>query len=159
MSKIQEFHPSLVSVASGALEYGAGSHLIAPVLADELGGHVCREYILQEEPRQVLHCLRLLSLLPQFPFPQEVQAAVILILPSQDKEREEEDEEVDSSHQFGFLQYPWPERSQSGLLLALSIPDGLSPVPSAHRALSTPSPFSLWVVQVSGVRTVCYVLS
>ena len=67
-------------MASGTLGCGAGSHLIAPVLADELGGHVCREYILQEEPGQVLHCLSLLSLLPQFLFPQEVQAAVILIL-------------------------------------------------------------------------------
>lgn len=57
-----------------------GSHLIAPVLADELRGHVCREYILQEEPGQVLHCLGLLSLPPQFLLPQEVQAAVILIL-------------------------------------------------------------------------------
>lgn len=55
-------------------------HLIAPVLANELGGHMGREHVLQEQPSQVLHRLCLLLLLPQLLLPQEVQAAVILIL-------------------------------------------------------------------------------
>ena len=42
-----------------------GSHLIAPILTNELGGHVRREHVLQEQPSQVLHCLCLLLLLPQ----------------------------------------------------------------------------------------------
>lgn len=67
-------------MASEAEESGAGSHLVAPVLADELGGHMCREHILQQQPSQVLHGLCLLLLLPQLLLPQEVQPAVILIL-------------------------------------------------------------------------------
>lgn len=57
-----------------------GSHLVAPILADELGGYVRGEHILQEQPSQVFHRLCLLLLLPQLLLPQEVQAAVILIL-------------------------------------------------------------------------------
>lgn len=73
-------HPRLASMASGARESGEGSHLIAPVLADELRGHVCRKHVFQEQPSQVLHRLRLFPLLPQLLLPQEVQAAIILIL-------------------------------------------------------------------------------
>lgn len=75
-------------------------------------------------------------------------------LPSQDKEREEEDEEVDSSHQFGFLQHPWPERSESRLFLALPLSDGLLPALSAQRALSTP-PFCLWEVKSARQGQLC----
>lgn len=57
-----------------------GSHLIAPILTNELGGHVRREHVLQEQPSQVLHCLCLLLLLPQLLLPQKVQAAVIFVL-------------------------------------------------------------------------------
>lgn len=67
-------------MASGAQEMGVGSHLVAPILANELGGHVRGEHVLQEQASQVLHCLCLLPLLPQLLLPQEVQAAVILIL-------------------------------------------------------------------------------
>lgn len=64
----------------GAQELGVGSHLIAPILTNELGGHVGREHVLQEQPSQVLHRLRLFLLLPQLLLPQKVQAAVIFIL-------------------------------------------------------------------------------
>lgn len=76
----QGFHPKLVPMASGLQESAVGSHLIAPVLANELGGHMRREHILQEKPSQVLHCLCLLSLLPQLLLPQEVQTTIVLIL-------------------------------------------------------------------------------
>lgn len=65
---------------SGAEELGLGSHLIAPILTNKLGGHVGREHVLQEQPSQVLHRLRLLLLLPQLLLPQKVQAAVIFVL-------------------------------------------------------------------------------
>lgn len=67
-------------MVSGARESGVGSYLVAPVLANELGGHVRRKHVLQEQPSQVLHHLCLFPLLPQLLLPQEVQAAIILIL-------------------------------------------------------------------------------
>lgn len=76
----QDFHPKLVPMASGPQESVVGSHLVAPVLANELGGHMRREHVLQKQPSQVLHCLCLLPLLPQLLLPQEVQATIILIL-------------------------------------------------------------------------------
>lgn len=67
-------------MVSGAQASGVGSYLIAPVLANELGGHVRWKHVFQEQPSQVLHHLCLLPLLPQLLLPQEVQAAIILIL-------------------------------------------------------------------------------
>lgn len=74
------FHPNILPMAPGAQEPEIRSYLIATVLTNELGGHVCREHILQEQPGQVLHCLCLFPLLSELFLPQEVQAAVILIL-------------------------------------------------------------------------------
>lgn len=96
-----------------------------------------------------------MSTQPQ-PFTRKPQRTELryIYLPSQDKEREEEDEEVDSSHQFGFLQHPWPERSESRLFLALPLSDGLLSALSAQRALSTP-PFCLWEVKSARQGQLC----
>lgn len=64
----------------------AGTHLVLPVAAQKVLGHVGGQDVLQQDPVEVLHGFDLLALPLELVPPQEVQPAVILVLLQEDTE-------------------------------------------------------------------------